>query len=115
MAAFIQLNAAQLCDVAVFDVQQAARDAAAQHALGGAGHGCSRLAGPDHVDVAITREVFARQPRGHAFGGVCSPQRGPENGKRLAAESGLALHLNNGSRSAASTATAGSSLSMGMQ
>ena len=60
MAALVELDAAQLGEVAVLDVDQAGGDAAAEDALGGLRHGGSGLAGADHVDMAEAGEVAAR-------------------------------------------------------
>src|SRR5579862_1034536 len=115
MSALVQDDAAQRGGVAVFDVQQAARDAPSQHALGGAPHGCAGLSGRHYIDVAIAREVLARQPPGDGIRGIGGMQSGPQDRARLAAKLTFQLHLNRGSRSTESTAKVGSSPSMGMR
>ena len=53
VAALVELDAAQLGEVAVLDVDQAGGDAAAEDALGGLRHGGSGFTGSDHVDMAV--------------------------------------------------------------
>ena len=59
MAAGIQLDAPQLGEVAVLDVDQAAGDAAAEDALGRLGHGRAGLTGADDVNILEPRGVAA--------------------------------------------------------
>ena len=115
MAALVQFDAPQGPDVAVLDVQQATGDPAAQHPLRRAPHGVAGLSRPQHVNIPVSREVFAGKLPGHRLTRIGRLQRRLENRSRTTAESGFELHLNSGRRITASTATDGSSLSIGMR
>src|SRR5260370_34515144 len=59
MAAFVQLDAAQLRGVTVFYVDESGMNAATEEALHRAGHGRSSLARADHVDIGERLQTVA--------------------------------------------------------
>ena len=113
VSAFVQLDAAQLGDVAVLDVHQAAGDNPPQRALGGARHGSARLARADHVNVAEAGIIAPRQVAHHRLVRVGRPQRGAKNGGSLMSQQAVSHRKNGCARMASATASA-SSVSMGM-
>ena len=91
MAALVQLDALQLGEVAVLDVDQAAGDAAPEDFFGRLGHGSSGLAGADDVNIVEPRGIAALEVARDGASRVGRLQRGLKHGKCLFAKT-LSAH-----------------------
>jgi outer membrane protein assembly factor BamD (BamD/ComL family) len=97
VAAFVQLDAAQSRQVAVFDIDQTRRDSSAQQAFDGLGHPRTCFPGAEDVDVreriqpvslmAGTEILIANfYMAKHSLGWISSFERGLENPESLLAQ-----------------------------